>query len=324
MSGKIGFTSTVPVEIILRAGFTPVDLNNTFITSDEPHEMVAGAERFGFPRNLCAWIKGIYSAVVENDIDKIICIGEGDCASAVSMCEILQEQQIEIIPFSYPMFNDKERLLYELESLARNLGTTLDEAESVRLELLSIRQKLKEVDRLTWEEGKVSGKENHFCLVNSSDFNGKPDMFEKRLDKFLSEAKRREPKKYKRIGYIGVPPIIDDVYDYIVELGGDVVYNETQRQFSFPYDAENLLEQYSLYTYPYGIKHRLEYDILPEIDAREIEGVIHYVQSFCHRQIEDILVREYIHLPFLMLEVDKPGKLDNRTKIRIEAFMEML
>jgi hypothetical protein len=30
----IGITATVPVEVILAAGFKPVDLNNLFITSD--------------------------------------------------------------------------------------------------------------------------------------------------------------------------------------------------------------------------------------------------------------------------------------------------
>jgi benzoyl-CoA reductase/2-hydroxyglutaryl-CoA dehydratase subunit BcrC/BadD/HgdB len=40
--------------------------------------------------------------------------------------------------------------------------------------------------------------------------------------------------------------------------------------------------------------------------------------------VEDILIREAVDLPILTLEADKPGKLDNRTRIRLEAFMEML
>ncbi len=53
-------------------------------------------------------------------------------------------------------------------------------------------------------------------------------------------------------------------------------------------------------------------------------GLIHYVQSFCHRQIEDRLWRERMQLPILTLEADRPGKVDERTRTRIEAFMERL
>ncbi len=51
---------------------------------------------------------------------------------------------------------------------------------------------------------------------------------------------------------------------------------------------------------------------------------MHYVQSFCHRQIEDRLWRERAGLPILTLEADRPGKVDERTRTRIEAFIERL
>ena len=57
---KVGITTTVPVEILLAAGYMPVDLNNLFITDQDPHRLVEIAERFGFPQNCCVWIKGIF------------------------------------------------------------------------------------------------------------------------------------------------------------------------------------------------------------------------------------------------------------------------
>ena len=58
----VGITATVPVEALLAAGRTPVDLNNVFIASGEAAALVEEAERCGFPRNSCAWTKGVYAA----------------------------------------------------------------------------------------------------------------------------------------------------------------------------------------------------------------------------------------------------------------------
>jgi benzoyl-CoA reductase/2-hydroxyglutaryl-CoA dehydratase subunit BcrC/BadD/HgdB len=90
-----------------------------------------------------------------------------------------------------------------------------------------------------------------------------------------------------------------------------------------PGQAKSLTGQYLRYTYPYSFFERLE-DIRRETVRRKVRGVVHYVQSFCFRQIEDILLRKEIGLPVLTLEGDMPGPLDGRTRIRIQAFIEML
>jgi benzoyl-CoA reductase/2-hydroxyglutaryl-CoA dehydratase subunit BcrC/BadD/HgdB len=90
-----------------------------------------------------------------------------------------------------------------------------------------------------------------------------------------------------------------------------------------PYGSSDLVEQYRAYTYPYDIFHRIE-DISKELAARRVDAVIHYVQSFCFRQIEDMVLRKALSHPILTLEGDKPSEIDARTKIRIEGFLEML
>jgi len=47
---NIGFTTSVPVEVIFAAGYRPVDLNNVFITDDNPGKLIEVAENAGFPR----------------------------------------------------------------------------------------------------------------------------------------------------------------------------------------------------------------------------------------------------------------------------------
>jgi len=323
MKERIGFTTTIPVEVIIAAGCKPIDLNNIFITSNNPNHYISEAERKGFPRNICAWIKGLYSIAIEKGIKKIICISEGDCAGAVSMCEVAEMDNIEIIPFSYPMKRDKKKLEQEISFLINRLGTDINKVQKVEKELQPIRNKLKNLDFLTWKDRKINGEENHYWLVSGSDFNGNPDEFESNLSKFIEKAESRKSRDLIPLAYIGVPPIINDLYSYLNELGADVVFNETQRQFAMIGEEEDIIDRYLNYTYPYGIRFRLENDILPEIKRRGIRGVIHYVQSFCHRQVEDIILRRIIKMPILTLECDKPGNLDNRNKIRLEAFMEM-
>ncbi|NOY53101.1 MAG: 2-hydroxyacyl-CoA dehydratase [Deltaproteobacteria bacterium] len=320
----VGFTTSIPVEILLAAGRTPVDLNNIFIEDPDPCSRVEEAEERGFPRNTCGWIKGIYSAARKEGLEEVIAVTQGDCSNTHALMEIFEEEGIRIFPFAYPYDRDPDLLRLQMEKTAGHFGTTLEAAESVRKKLLSLRGKIRKIDRETWEGNRVTGQENHYYQVCASDFRGDPVTYESELDRFLAEVAQRKPfPDGPRIGFIGVPPIINGLYEAIEEMGGRVVYNEVQRQFAMPFEAADLVEQYLIYTYPYSIYGRLE-DVQGQIRQRKIHGIIHYAQAFCFRQIEDILFRKRLEVPVLTLEGDKPGGLDQRTRIRLEAFVEML
>jgi benzoyl-CoA reductase/2-hydroxyglutaryl-CoA dehydratase subunit BcrC/BadD/HgdB len=122
----------------------------------------------------------------------------------------------------------------------------------------------------------------------------------------------------------GVPPIISNLFEVIEELDAAVVFNEVPRQFSLPWSPHSTIaEQYTRYTYPYQVERRLD-DITKACAERRIDGLIHYTQSFCFRQIEDILFKRKLKIPTLTLEADQPGPVDGRTLTRIETFIEML
>ncbi|AJE02463.1 2-hydroxyacyl-CoA dehydratase family protein [Geobacter pickeringii] len=321
---RVGFTTTIPLEVILAAEKSPVDLNNVFITSPANNRMIEEAEVDGFPRSICSWIKGIYAAILECGIKEIVAVTEGDCSNTRALMEVLSLRGVETVPFAYPHDRDPASVRFEIEKLMRHFGVGWDAVNLTRERLGRIRRKVREIDRLTWEENLVSGQENHYFQVCTSDMNGDPDRFEAEVESFLAGVQERTPfNDTVRLAFIGVPPIFDDLYPFIESLGARVVFNETQRQFAMPYDTPDLVEQYRAYTYPYDIFHRLS-DILLELERRGVDAVIHYVQSFCFRQIEDMIVRQKIPLPVLTLEGDKPAPLDARTKIRIEGFLEML
>ncbi|WP_206811040.1 2-hydroxyacyl-CoA dehydratase family protein [Paradesulfitobacterium ferrireducens] len=333
--GKIGMTTTVPVEVVYAAGEIPVDLNNIFITSTEAMKRVEEAELSGYPRNVCGWIKGLYSTALMNpDIRRIIAVTQGDCSNTHALMETWSVEGLEIIPFAFPYDRDADMLRLQIEKLIQALGTTWEEVQGQKERLDRVRARAWEIDRLTWEDNKVSGFENHLMLVSCSDFNGDPEGFARELDEFIAKAKERTPwpersggnskgKREVRLGFIGVPPIFPELYDFIENQGARVVFNEVQRMFSMPFATPDIVEQYRLYTYPYPVFGRIE-DIAREIERRQLDGIIHYTQSFCYRQIEDLIIRKKLNCPMLTIEGENPTGLDARTKMRLESFLQML
>ncbi|HEX2967095.1 MAG TPA: 2-hydroxyacyl-CoA dehydratase [Syntrophorhabdaceae bacterium] len=319
----IGFTTTVPMEIIFAGGFTPCDLNNVFIDDERPERFILRAETDGFPKSMCNWIKGLYGVIMENSVSTVITVMEGDCSNTQALSEILRYRGIRTIPFSFPYDRDREVLAREISKLKNELRVTEDNLRRVELEITEARRPLLKIDELTWKDGLVSGAENHLWLVRASDMLGDYTSYRKDAETFTAEALKRQSMKGVRLGCIGVPPIFSDFHDFIESVGGRVVFNETQRQFSMPFTTHDVVDRYLNYTYPYGIFARLE-DIRKEIERREIQGIIHYVQAFCYRAIEDVILREVLRVPIVSIEGDLPRRLDTRTRMRIEAFIEML
>lgn len=329
---KIGITTTVPIEIIYAAGHVPVDLNNLFIASPDYQQLTEEAELVGFPRNFCAWVKGIYGVVKRSggEIGTVVAVTQGDCSNTKALMETLESDGVEVIPFAYPYDRDRASLKREMEKLAERLGAESDAVEETTRRLDEVRRKVWELDRLGWQEGRVTGTEGHIFQVSCSDMEGDIDAFEARVDALLGEARLR-PSVFEetggrapvRLGYVGVPPLAPELYAYLEEEGARVVYHEVQRQFTLPAARGDLTDRYLDYTYPYSIFERLK-DIEREVKRRDIQGVIHYVQSFCFRQVEDILLRRRLAQPLLTVELDSSTHLDARTRMRLENFVNML
>lgn len=323
---KIGLTTTVPVEVLIAAGYVPVDLNNVFITSDDYLKYIDIAERDGFPKSLCAWIKGIYGACLENCIKEIVGVVEGDCSNTKALIEILQMKGIKVYPFSFPHSHKKKDVEKEIRKFMDIFNVSFEDVENVRKRLNETRKLAKEIDELTYIQNKANGFENHLFQVSLSDFNGNVDSFEADLKNVIGDIKKRQPiNKKLRLGYIGVPPMTADIYEFVENFNAHFVYNEVQREFAFPRadKASNIYEQYYDYTYPYNTEFRIE-ELKEQIKKRKLDGVIHYTQAFCYRAVEDIVLKQKLNIPILNIEGDKLNSLDARTKLRLEAFLDML
>ncbi len=321
----IGLTTTVPVEIIYAAGRTPVDLNNVFVADADAKGMVAFAEELGFPQSACAWTKGLYGAVHRRGVREVVGVIEGDCSNTAALCAILESEGIKIHPFGYPSSRRADDLETALSRFAEGLGTTLQAAEDVKPRLDAIRSIAGKLYRLAGRGGVPSG-DLFAALLNASDFFGDPDRCRVELLAMLERAENAPAptRPPVRLSCCGVPTILGDLWDVFEHLGARFVDHEVPRQFALLDGiGKGMVETYLRYTYPYDVFSRIA-DVTAEAEARGSRGLVHYVQSFCHRQIEDRLWRERVKLPMLTLEADRPGNVDERTRTRIEAFMERL
>jgi len=321
---SIGLTTTLPIEAILAAGRAPADLNNLFITGSEPARDLYLAEEAGFPRSCCGWTKGVFQAALQHRIRTLAAVVQGDCSNAQAVADLLAARGVEIIPFAYPFNADRELLETEIRAFCRHLGTSLEEAEKVRQALEPIRDIAREIDRLTWQEGLVSGLENHAFLISGSDMLGNPETYREKLASFLETARCRTPRSGRiRVGCIGVPSLYCDLFPIIEGLDARVVYDETARQFGLLDEGRDLTDQYARFTYPYSIDHRID-EIRRAIRQRGIHCLVHHAQSFCFHQAEDRLLRDALKIPMLTIESDRPGKVDPRTLVRLESFMDQV
>lgn len=319
---NVGISTTVPLEPFLSSGKVPVDLNNSFIGSDNPVEEVEEAQVKGYPRNICTWIKGLDTASM--NVDAVVGVVRGDCSNTESLLEALHRTGKKVHPFSYPYDRERDGLVNEIEELCEFLETTIEEASKMASVVRDLRDLALKVDEIGWQNGSISAEDVHISLVSTSDMGGDITLWRDRTETLIDGS--REPMESTggpRLAYIGVPPIITDLYPRIEGLGASVVFFEVQRQFAMPSSTGDWIQDYLEYTYPYNIGRRVD-DIISECEKRKVDGIVHYVQSFCHRQIDDMIFRKELDLPIMTLEGNLPGPLDERNLIRLEAFLDVL
>ena len=168
-------------------------------------------------------------------------------------------------------------------------------------------RKIREIDRLTWQENLVSGQENHYFQVSSSDMNGDRTGLKRKWTP-LSALPNAECCAQSESGSpISVSPHLRGPLPFSGVIGARGGFSRKPSASSpCPYETADLIEQYRSYTYPYDIFHRLA--ILPHRDGKAQGGWRHPLRPviLLLGQIEDMIVRKKLSLPILTLEGDKP------------------
>ncbi|MCB5261739.1 MAG: 2-hydroxyacyl-CoA dehydratase, partial [Candidatus Cloacimonetes bacterium] len=146
---RIGFTTSLPVEVLYAAGHIPIDLNNIFLSQDSSGH-IHQAELKGFPRSLCSWIKGNFSSALCSELDEVIGIVQGDCSNSSSLLEMIAEEGIDIYRFSFPPEQEYSALDKQISRLEEHYGVSRKQTLQAKTWLDAIRVKLIELDRLSY------------------------------------------------------------------------------------------------------------------------------------------------------------------------------
>ena len=322
---RIGITTTVPSEVIFAAGHVPVDLNNIFITDIQRSSYFETAEVDGFPRPLCGWIKGMYAACLDHKIGKVIAVTQGDCSNTHVLMEIYRMRGVETVPFNFPYGRDPGMMRRSIELLLEHFGVTESAAEEMRVRLNRIRAKLGQIDRMTWRDGVVTGFENHLLFSLLLRFRVRPRRVrnQNRQVHFRSRRARADGSACQARPYRDTADPRRFISVRRKSMARGLCTTKSSASLPCRLAAKRWPDQYLNYTYPYDIGPRID-DITEQITARSLDGIIHYVQSFCHRQMEDLIFRERIDVPILTIEGDSPRPVDARAKIRLESFIRMI
>lgn len=322
----VAFTTTIPQEVIWAAGAVPVDLNNLFITGNSA-DYIRRAEALGIPRATCSWIKGIMGVVDAIRPDMVIAVTEGDCSNNHALMSQFRYHypDMKILGFAYPQDKDPQMLELQLSKLMDHLKVAPIEVDRVKQKLDGLRHKLFTVDHLQTEHVGMSGKALQQLLVSSTDFNQNLETYETDVDQWITLLSSAPlDAGTVRLGISGVPSILSDLSDLIeTRFPARIVYYEVESDFAMMEPSPTLVSQYLHFRYPYELFARIAV-MNQQIKERGIVAMIHYIQSFCHRQIEASLIQKLLDVPVLVLEGDAPGPVDMRTQIRIEQFMERI
>jgi len=195
--------------------------------------------------------------------------------------------------------------------------------------IYEIKEKLKRIEYMR-KDSDVSPEEIFSLVISASDMKSSVSKYGEMVDDIL--ALMESYKEYNNgnskiinVGLIGVPPIMNDFHAVLMENGFRTVYDELPWEFIRlgGKTTKEITMNYMDYSFAKHIDRRIKI-IKEEIKKRNIEALVHYTQFSCHHILEDDIFRNAIDIPILTIQGDLPGKTPEQSKLRIEAFHEML
>ncbi|TYO97141.1 2-hydroxyglutaryl-CoA dehydratase D-component [Geothermobacter ehrlichii] len=316
-----GLTAPIPLEILIAAERQPVDLLQLFLQETDPAGVLDEAAQAGFAEDASIIEKGLYGTILRHGIREVVIAVTGD-RPVRELATLLQQHDVRIIFFYYPLDRCRETLALEIKKLARHFDAAPVDIDRVHHRLADIRDQLHRIDRLCWQDEKISSQESFSLQLAASDMRGDPESFAAELDRFIDRAERNQPKsRSRRIACLGDVPLWNDLFLTIEEFDARVVYHEIPHQIGMPHRADSLVEQYLAFDLPYDVPARL-HKSLETARERNVDGLV-FIRTGNRPAsgITEILLRQQTELPLLVLDCQATGPLDLCSRLRLKDFL---
>ncbi len=270
---KIGVIPPVPMEPFVASHHEVVNLWSAFFLQQDRASWMDTARLAGFPENFSPWAMGLYGLVCERGLEAVFYPETGVPREVLKVLRLLGEQEIRLIPFSFPLLRNQQRLGEELDNLCKRLDVDPAVLETVMETWQQVRTVLRRFDGLQQRTGAFSSRDYSAMLARSMDPRGDLEGLRREIERGILDYRDLNRERWVRLGILGLTPYRGGFYGLLEQAKAVVIYDEwgvENNPMSASTDLSVLYHQCSL---PYGLKRRLE-RIQREAATRRLHGVI--------------------------------------------------
>ncbi|RME35289.1 MAG: 2-hydroxyacyl-CoA dehydratase, partial [Deltaproteobacteria bacterium] len=313
-----------PLEILLACERKPVDLLRCFLQDSRPNALLEEAHLAGMTPQAPLIDRALYGTILAQGIDEVIVAASADRPTR-HLAALLARHDVRITWFNWPADRSRESLALEIKKLARHFGAIPVDIDQALRRLGRIRERLRELDRIVWQDGRIDPSQAWPVQIAAADMYGDPDRYLDTLEQLIGGAQRpAAAKRTIRLACLGDPPLWSDFFLTMEEFGGRAVFIEYAHHLAMPRQADSLVDQYLAFDLPYDLQQRLQ-NCLTEIRQRDVDALVLVRTGHASNDATlELLLRQMAERPLLVVDCLDCGPLDLVTRLRIRDFLQML
>ncbi len=317
---KIGVIPPVPMEPFSASPHEAANLWSTFFLARDREAWVETARLAGFPDNFSLWARCLYGMVFETATQTVYYPEPGLPKEVARVLQLLSEQDVRVVPFSFPILRNEGRLRDELAKLFEGLEVAPGVLETVLARWSEVRTSLRRFDGLQQRSAGFSSREYVSMLAQCMDPRRDVESIRREVEAGILTYQDVGRDRWTRVGILGLTPYREGFYEMLEKHKAVVVYDEWGVENNPMATATDLVNLYNRCPLPYGLKRRQE-RALREIVSRRIRGIILGVEYMCENIRDEGFFRANLGLPVLVLESARGVPLADMEAHQLERFL---
>ncbi|RMF45570.1 MAG: 2-hydroxyacyl-CoA dehydratase, partial [Deltaproteobacteria bacterium] len=317
-------TSPIPLEILLATGREPVDLMRLFLQDSEPRHLLEEAHLAGMTPDAPLIDRALYGTVLARGIREVIVAAVADRPTR-DLADLLARHDVRVTWFGWPADRSRESLALEIKKLARHFGAVPVDIDRSLRHLGRVRERLRELDRLVWQEERLEPSQVWHVQLAAADMRAEPERYLDEIEQLIGTSRQAPTaKKATRIACLGDLPCWSDFFLTLEEFGGRAIFTEHVHHLTMPARADSLVDQYLAFDLPYDLHRRLD-SCLTAIRERGADALVLVRTGRTPGETTfELLVRQMVELPLLVVNCNDCGPLDLSTRLRVRDFLQLL
>ena len=305
MKKKIFLLSRIPVEFLPSKGYEIIYWARLFNGHYPLKKYLEKADSEPFPRN-SSFVVRIILGFLSDFKGIVIFTTPGTHSEHRTILSILREKNIKILEL-----HTGDNKITKIDEIFHKLKSFFNIENSIILENFKKNLVIRKKMAMEIEKGNIHGTSLHLDALN---------MASGKTVRFISN--KFNGKIRGKILLMGSPSTIS------------IINHIENRGFSVTYTLESLLEiflikeemrkSYEEFPFPSRTVGYLAEKIVKILKNVNIDGIIYLMVPLSHEFLEYELFKEKINKPIIPIEISNPWKLDKRTILRIDSFLEVL